>query len=101
VRVEANPGAAAGAAPEQKEKEAVVRVRNVWFDLPTFFGAAFMLGSAVAAAVDYKRGEHPGPVVVAIAAIIFLLLSLLCLRASLQLGDRQRKARERGRGKGE
>jgi hypothetical protein len=72
-----------------------MRIRNVWFDLLTFFGAAYMLACAVIAVMHYVRGEDGSFAVASLAAGIFLLLAVFLFRISLQLGNRQKRARER------
>ena len=74
-----------------------MRVRNVWFDLLTFFGAVFMVACAVGSIVDYIRGERVSFSVAALAIGAFLLFGLFFFRISLQLGNRQRKVRESSR----
>jgi hypothetical protein len=72
-----------------------MRIKNVWFDLLTFFGAVFWIVCAVGAILDYNRGHHAGLMVTALTFITFLLLALLCFRASLQFGDYQRRVCEK------
>ena len=69
-----------------------MRLINRWFDLVTFVGAVFMGACAASCIVDYTRG---GDGTTLGAAGVFVLLSLWLFYMSLQLGSRQRRAREK------
>lgn len=61
-----------------------MRIRNLWFELITFFTALFMLGCAVVSMTP----PWPG------IAFFFLILSFAFFWMSLQLGDIGRRRRE-------
>ena len=71
-----------------------MRVTNFWFEPLTFFGAVFMLMSAVGSVADFVYSKDRNLLVTVIAAGIFLLLAVFFLRMSRQIGECQRKSRE-------
>ena len=74
-----------------------MRLRNVWFEFATFFGAALMFWCFIDRVVRYARGEFQGLGNTEVFGLIaiFLVIAVLLFRTSLKLGALFSEDRER------
>lgn len=71
-----------------------MRIRNVWFELFTFYFAWVWVASFVSAIVDFWHGRGQDAIIAAMSAVLFLALAVLFFWLSLRLGNYQRRSRE-------
>jgi hypothetical protein len=69
-----------------------MRMRNIWFDGPSFLIALLMGGYVVFSIVDYLRNGNSSLVGTTLAISLFLLFAMVYSWMSLKIGDIQRRA---------
>jgi hypothetical protein len=75
--------------------ETIMIIRNLWFEIFTFFSAMFTLACAISSVVKYIKGEGVDILVTVLAAGVFLLLTMLLIYTSLMIGSRQKRDRDK------
>ena len=71
-----------------------MRMRNIWFDGPSFLIALLMGGYVVFSIVDYLRNGNATFAGRALVIGLFLIFAIIYFWMSLKVGDTQRRARE-------
>jgi hypothetical protein len=71
-----------------------MRVRNIWFGLSGFVAAALMAFGAACFIWEYMRNGNASIISTLVGAGLLLLLAVLYVRISLQVGDYEKRSRE-------